>query len=58
MKNKIFVGLAIIILIGIVIVSIFGFKVDICYKAYNIINMSSYAFCILLLQTNNYISIY
>ncbi|MBE5805842.1 MAG: hypothetical protein E7313_03915 [Clostridiales bacterium] len=40
MKNKIFVGLAIIILIGIVIVSVFGFKVDICYKAYNIIDIT------------------
>lgn len=40
MKNKIFVGLAIIILIGIVIVSVLGFKVDICYKAYNIIDIT------------------
>ncbi len=40
MKNKIFAVLAIVIIIGIVIVATLGFKVDITYKGYHLIDIN------------------
>lgn len=39
MKNKIFVGLSIVVLIGIIIVAVFGFKVDFAYKNYHLVDI-------------------
>lgn len=39
MKNKIFVGLAIVIIIGAIMIAVLGFNVDICYKAYNLVDI-------------------
>lgn len=40
MKNKIFIGLSIVILIGIIVVAIFGFNVDLCYSNYNLVDIT------------------
>lgn len=40
MKNKMFVGLSVIIIIGIIIVAIFGFNVDFCYRNYNLVDVT------------------
>jgi len=39
MKNKIFVGLSIVILIGIIIIAIFGFNVDFAYKNHHLVDI-------------------
>lgn len=39
MKNKILIGLAIVIIIGIIIITFLGFNVDICYKNYNLVDI-------------------
>ena len=39
MKNKIFVGLSMVVLIGIIIVAIFGFNVDFAYKNYHLVDI-------------------
>ena len=39
MKNKILLGLAIVILIGTIIIATVGFNVDSSYKGYNLINV-------------------
>ena len=39
MKNKILVGLAIVIIIGIIIITFLGFNVDICYRNYNLVDI-------------------
>ena len=39
MKNKIFVGLLLVILIGIIIISLLGFNVDFSYKNYNLVDI-------------------
>lgn len=39
MKNKIFVGLSVIILIGIIVIAVFGFNVDFSYKNYHLIDI-------------------
>ncbi|MBR2785989.1 MAG: hypothetical protein IKD76_00545 [Clostridia bacterium] len=39
MKNKIFVGLAIIIIIGTIVIATLGFNVDTSYKAYNLVEV-------------------
>jgi len=39
MKNKVFVGLSIVILIGIIVVAIFGFNVDYGYKNYHLVDV-------------------
>ena len=39
MKNKIFVGLGIIVVIGIIIVATLGFRVNTCYKGYNLVDI-------------------
>lgn len=39
MKNKIFVGLGIVIVIGIIMIAVLGFNVDVCYKGYNLIDV-------------------
>ena len=40
MKNKILLGLAIVILIGAIIIATAGFNVDLSYKGYNLIDVS------------------
>ena len=39
MKNKIFVGLSIVVLIGIIIIAICGFNVDYAYKNYYLVDI-------------------
>lgn len=39
MKNKIFVGLGIVILVGLIIIVALGFNVDMCYKNYNLVDI-------------------
>ena len=39
MKNKIFVGLSIVIIIGLIIIAVFGFNVDFSYKNYNLVDI-------------------
>ena len=39
MKNKIFVGLAVVILLAGIIVAIWGFNIDISYKSYNLVDV-------------------
>lgn len=39
MKNKIFVGLSIVILIGIIVIAVFGFNVDFSYKNYHLVDI-------------------
>lgn len=39
MKNKILVGLAIVILVGAILIATLGFNVDMSYKGYNIIDI-------------------
>lgn len=40
MKNKIFVGLAIVILIGAIIIATIGFNVDTSYKGYTLVDVN------------------
>ena len=40
MKNKIFVGLGIVILIGIIIIAVFGFNVDMSFKNHNLVDIT------------------
>lgn len=39
MKNKILIGLAIVILVGIIITVAVGFNVDMCYRDYNLVDI-------------------
>ncbi len=39
MKNKIFVGLAIVIIIGVIVVAALGFNVDVCYRESNLVEV-------------------
>lgn len=39
MKNKILIGLAIVILVGIIITVAVGFNVDMCYRNYNLVDI-------------------
>ena len=39
MKNKILIGLAIVILVGIIITVAVGFNVDMCYRDYNLLDI-------------------
>lgn len=39
MKNKVFIGLSIVILIGIIVVAIFGFNVDFAYKNHHLVDI-------------------
>lgn len=39
MKNKILIGLAIVIIVGIIITVAVGFNVDMCYRDYNLVDI-------------------
>ena len=39
MKNKVFVGLSVVIFIGIIVVAILGFNVDFAYKNYQLVDI-------------------
>ena len=39
MKNKIFLGLSIVVLVGIIIIAVFGFNVDFAYKNYHLVDI-------------------
>lgn len=39
MKNKVFIGLSIVILIGIIVVAVFGFNVDFAYKNHHLVDV-------------------
>lgn len=39
MKNKVFVGLAVVFVVAIIIIAVFGFNVDMDYKSYNLIDL-------------------
>lgn len=39
MKNKIFVGLAIVLIVALIIIAVFGFNVDLSYRSYNLIDV-------------------
>lgn len=39
MKNKIFVILGIVVLVGIIIIATWGFNVDMCYKNYHLVDI-------------------
>ncbi|MBR1654253.1 MAG: hypothetical protein IJ690_04815 [Clostridia bacterium] len=40
MKNKLFIGLAVVILIGIIVIAAFGFNVDYTYKHHSLIDIN------------------
>ena len=39
MKNKVFVGLAIVLAVALVIIAVWGFNVDLSYRSYNLIDV-------------------